>query len=500
MSATELGYNPDQQPTLARFHKDNSYFRLVRGPAGSGKTYGAAWEVLLRALAQPPAPDGVRYTRALVVRNTFPMLRTATIPTFKNSIGPLFRFVEHPLPEAKCRHALPDGTVLDCHIIFRSFDDEESARNSLGAEFTFCLIDEVSEFSETIVLDIIRRAGRYPSGSKGKPLWYGVWAAMNGPPEDHWTYQWEQGQRKDLFDEISKLMPQGTFFKAFAQPPALLPPDGDWASKPIDIKAWRPNPAAENVTNLPGGYGDYYAMLTNSVNKIRAYVLGEYSPLVVGTRVFPEFNPALHQIEMPAEPPRNWPLYIGFDFGRTPVAVIALATPGGRLVVTDEIKLENAAVSTLAQDHLLPLLRDKYKHNPLEGAWGDPAGSIDTQAVETSPFQVLWAEGIPVDDPGGANRLDPRLEAVKQALTRLDQEGRPQLQVDTGCVDLTHALLVGYVYEKVRGHTKDVPTKSHVRWVSDLSDALQYLCLGYFAEVSAKAKRPKMAKRTPRWL
>ena len=40
--------------------KDNTFFRGIRGPVGSGKSVGCCVEVFRRALEQKKAPDGKR--------------------------------------------------------------------------------------------------------------------------------------------------------------------------------------------------------------------------------------------------------------------------------------------------------------------------------------------------------------------------------------------------------------------------------------------------------
>ena len=62
------------------------------------------------------------------------------------------------------------------------------------------------------------------------------------------------------------------------------------------------------------------------------------------------------------------------------------------------------------------------------------------------------------------------------------------------------ALTNGYVYEasKVSGEVKDKPTKTHINWISDLCDALQYFCLGCdtrYAQGNRIDKRIKTNRR-----
>ena len=69
-------------PTASRFHASNAYVRGILGPVGSGKSVACIWEMLKRSMEQAQAPDGLRYTRWLVVRNTYGELLNTTMKTF----------------------------------------------------------------------------------------------------------------------------------------------------------------------------------------------------------------------------------------------------------------------------------------------------------------------------------------------------------------------------------------------------------------------------------
>ena len=56
---TDFKYKPDGD-VLKGFMKDDSFFRGIRGPVGSGKSVGCCVEVFRRALEQKPNDDGVR--------------------------------------------------------------------------------------------------------------------------------------------------------------------------------------------------------------------------------------------------------------------------------------------------------------------------------------------------------------------------------------------------------------------------------------------------------
>ena len=54
----KFAYKPDGK-VLKDFMKDNSFFRGVRGPVGSGKSVACCVELFRRALEQKPNNDGI---------------------------------------------------------------------------------------------------------------------------------------------------------------------------------------------------------------------------------------------------------------------------------------------------------------------------------------------------------------------------------------------------------------------------------------------------------
>ncbi len=59
-----LDLNFENSPTVWKFLHDQSFIRGLMGPVGSGKSYGCAAEIMLKAVQQKPSPrDGIRYSR-----------------------------------------------------------------------------------------------------------------------------------------------------------------------------------------------------------------------------------------------------------------------------------------------------------------------------------------------------------------------------------------------------------------------------------------------------
>ena len=81
--------------------------------------------------------------------------------------------------------------------------------------------------------------------------------------------------------------------------------------------------------------------------------------------------------------------------------------------------------------------------------------------------------------------MEPRLAAVRSFMSSLGTGGKPRLLIRDNCRFLIQALAADYIYEnRSGGRTADTPTKSHVGWVSDLSDSLQYLSMGVLLVMS----------------
>lgn len=459
----------------------------------SAKTSYMTMEILRRACMQAADHNGMRRTRILVGRNTYQILKSATIKTFMEMWGGFAQFKIGSFPMmAYLRIELPDRTKVECDVEFVSFDSEDSVSKLLGYEPTIVFFDEVSELPEDLIEAAASRVGRFPpknneTGFAGA-TWSGVIGATNGPRKSHWLYDWYLGKKDDKFAMAEKASGRKQF-ELFFQPPALLRTmKGDWI----------PNPRAENIDNLADGYNYYFNMLTRKDADIQAYVEGRFADLVTGKLVFPQFLHHIHVVEHnKLNLSGGFPIYLSFDFGRTPYCAVATTFEGGSMVVIDEVMGEDMSIETLVNEHINPLLRQRYPKAWIEDAWGDPAGAVQTQAVDLSPYDVLRNNGIPVQNPDPSNRLEPRIEAVRQALQKLSTGGKPMLRVSDNCPVLIASLGSDYIYEQKRGTNgvvMDKPTKSHVNWVSEAADAVQYLMIGYNSATSIKSKRQKYAK------
>ena len=207
--------------TMSRFMDSNAFVRCCVGPVGSGKSSAAIIEILARAVAQKPGPDGVRRTRWAIIRNTYSQLRDTTRKTFEQWIPQAWgRWHEQAFTFTIDKFA-GDGTRIHCEVLFRALDRPEDVKKLLSLELTGAYINESREIPKH-VLDVLEtRVGRYPSKAQGGATWFGIWMDTNPWHAGHWAAK--------LF---GKKLPG---YELFRQPGGRAP-------------------NAENVENLPGGY------------------------------------------------------------------------------------------------------------------------------------------------------------------------------------------------------------------------------------------------------
>lgn len=436
-------------PTAADFHGGKGRFRLIQGPVGSGKSVACVMEIMMKALQQRPY-NGVRRSRWLITRKTYPQLKATTIKTFERWIPPSICPIVYDTPiRGRIDQPLADGTRLEVEILFMALEGEADIEKLKSLDLTGAYVNELSEFSDGDVISTLRgRVGRYPEMSEGGPSWRGVIADTNPPPITHWLYEtFETGK-----------VPDG--FELYKQPAAVY-----WDN---ETSSWKLNPEAENLANLPDGY--YEDQISgSSEDYIRVMLAGEYGMMRHGKPVFPKFSESKHVAPQIIVPNRGMPLLLGFDFGLNPACVFAQLGHLGRLNVLDELVPADESFEEFIGSYVVPFLNKKYSGFRVH-AVGDPAGRGRDGLSKRTPFDVLKAAGINAK-PAPTNNFIPRKEAVDWFL---DRDGK--FMVSPNCTYIREAMAGGYVFAEIKGtkETKETPKKNHF---SHGMDALQYICL-----------------------
>lgn len=448
MTAVEFRYRPAGE-TLACFHRQDSFVRILLGPLGSAKSTACCAEIWRRASEQAADSDGIRHSRWLVVRNTYPELITTTIATWREMFGDDFGPFTwgHP-PRHRIDVSLEDGSRVRSEVIFMAMDSDDAAKKLLSLEITGLWLNELKELPKAVLDMGTGRVGRYPARRRGGPTWFGIIADSNMPDEDHWLYR--------LAEEDQ---PAGWAF--FRQPGGVIKSGDRWAV----------NQDAENSRNLPSHY--YQNQLAGkSADWIKVYLAAEYGFAFDGKAVFPEFVDGLH---VRAFDISNANGGFGVDFGLTPAAVFGQRDRLGRWLIFDELVTEDMGAVRFAE-RLGERLRGSYGDLAFQG-WGDPAGEQRSQVDERTPFQVMQARDIPIR-PAPTNDAVIRREALAGLLTTLI-DGVPALLLHPRCKRLRKALAGGYCYRRVQvggdGRYRDMPDKNRH---SHVAEALEYLLVG----------------------
>ena len=461
--------------TTYEFLSSNDFVRGLMGPVGSGKSYACAAEIMMRAVRQKPSPhDNVRYTRFVIVRNSYPELKTTTIKTWQelfpeNTFGQMLY-----TPPITHHIRLPkrgDACGIDCEVIFLALDQPKDVRKLLSLELTGAWVNEARELPKAVIDGLTHRVGRYPTKRDGGPTWHGVWMDTNPMDDDHWWYR---------LSEKDKL--SGKFaWQFFKQPGGVVEvqpedlPDNPDANDHIFSggRWWTLNRKAENVSNLPSGY--YMQMLGGkNLDWIRCYAEGKYTYVQEGRPVWPEYNDQMMSGEV--EYDQQLPIHIGLDFGLTPAAAIGQRLNNGRWVILHEIVTEDMGLERFGTQ-LLAELNAKYPKAQVL-IWGDPAGMQRDAIYEVTAFDYLRTLGLRAQ-PTASNNFKVRREGAAAPMQRLIN-GKPGLIVNKSCKMIRKSLAGGYHFKRIAvgaGHErfKDSPNKNEH---SHIGDAFGYLMLG----------------------
>ena len=464
---TEIHYRAE--PTLAAFHKDSSFVRGIRGPIGSGKSVACCWEIYLRAVAQKADANKRRRSRWVVIRNTYPELKTTTIKTWLEWFGTLGRMRWDSPPTFQIDQLLEDGTRLQLEVIFMSMETEADAKKLLSLEVTGAWINEARELPKAVITNAMSRVGRFPRADGSG--WSGVIMDTNSPSTFHWWYHAAEEERP-------------ANWKFFDQPPAILRENDRYLL----------NPLAENLRNIPKG-PDYYLDLIsgNDPEWIDVMLCCDYKSIFTGKPVYKSsWNDRMHVSAQPLAILPDRELVLGFDFGLTPAAVAAQQSASGQLRILAEWCSEDMGLTQFLQNLVLPDLRAGRFRNLAVRCVGDPAGVQRTQAdSQVSCASVFRNFGLDFE-PAATNDFEPRRRAVLDRLNRMAL-GEPAYLVDPSCVMLRQGFNGGYQFALLQTRSSSGDLKFHAEpeknLFSHVHDANQYLVMSFDPVQSERNRR-----------
>ncbi len=447
--------------------KDDTFFRGIRGPVGSGKSVGCCVEVFRRALMQKKNKDGIRRSRWAIIRNTNPQLKTTTIKTWldwfpENDWGRFHWSVPYT-------HHIKQSDI-DLEVIFLALDRPEDVKKLLSLELTGIWINEAREVPKSIIDACTMRVGRFPSMREGGPSWSGVIADTNAPEEDHWwpIMSGEVPIPDHIPREQAKMLVKPDNWNFYTQPSGMT----EKTNQEGVVIDYNPNKNAENSKHM---LESYYSNLIRGKTKswIDVYVMNRLGTIQDGKPVYPMFAPEMHIAKEEIAIADGVPVYIGIDFGLTPAAVFGQKVRGRWLIQSEIVAIDMGIV------RFAELLRQEIATrfgNQEVYIFGDPAGDFRAQTDETTPFQILRGAGLRAI-PAPSNSVDLRLESVSQSLNKM-VDGRSGFLIDRRCPSLIKGFEGGYHYKRIEVSGERYADKPDKNMYSHIHDALQYLMLG----------------------
>lgn len=491
--------------TAAKFHQSNKIVRGFKGPVGNGKSVCCVNELHRLAVLQAPNDHGIRKSRWIIVRNTSLELRTTTVKTFQQWIpDEVCPLVFHPMISGTLKYNLGDETSIEAEFLFLAMDKPDDVKKVLSLEITGGFINEAREIPYAVVKAVRERIGRYPAAIDGyednpekkykaprdrhdnyQPCTRKCLIMdTNGMDDLHWWYQLaEEGAlRTSQTDQAKAKVAQ--IFDFFDGVSPLIKKGDDY----------EPNPLAENITHLPGGYDYYLDMLAgNTEDHINVMVMGNYGTIKSGKPVYPQYNDGIH-CPGNMQTITSLPIGLGWDFGLTPACIFGQQTNTGQMRVIAELQAEDMGVRQFARDVVKPFIQRNFYGIDIAFSFGDPSGNARGEGEGKSAIGILNDDYIDNTDgdqieplkmgfstePAPTNDITKRIDAVESFMIRLVDGGKPGYQLSKRCRMLRKGKLGGYHYRqmKVSGEEryKDTPEKD---MYSHTSDAEQYLALGF---------------------
>lgn len=405
---------------------------IIQGPIESGKSVAAAGSIYAAMCMVPKWDKGIRRSRWLISRPTYPELETSTIPTwlswFEEQTYGKFSWSEPYTHHMKFQD-------VEAEVVFMSFaDDKPDTLKSLrSTEWTGAWINEGQFVPRRLVMEMSDRTGRYPPSARIRDYPQAsrkfLIMDMNAPQtNEHWVLRMrgDVDLPDDMPDSERMAYRKPSFMKFYMQPPAL-----------IEVKdalgkhaGWKVNPKAENLENMKG---DRYLNLAEgkTLDEIKRDLCNEVVEANSGAPCFPNWDRDRHSTPDQIEAVEGLPLYLGFDWGATPAMTVWQLVAGqwrglSELVETNSLIIEFAPKCKRMISQRWPWA--VTEDGPGIIAWGDPEGDWRDERTGITSYGIMKsAAGIVVRAPASKDNPQLRLETGRRVLSEAMPDGRPRL-------------------------------------------------------------------------
>jgi len=478
----QLNFDPPG-PVSKAFMDCKLPVKFIMGPVGSGKTSCMMMDTIYAAAAQPRSKiDGVRYSKALFVRETFRQLYGTTIPSWwqwmPKNVGE-WKGGGNEAGSHHLRFQLPDSSIVDLIVMFEALGEQNVEALFRGKEFNLLRLNE----ADTLVPDVLSQGmirvmqGRYPGEKHVDPALCvkGVAGDYNAPDIENYLYHLMEENRPENFG----------FFR---QPGGM-------------------DPRAENRQRAT--LETYTAMEADLIAQgredlARRMIHNQYGFTRDGKPVFIEYRDDFHCAGEELQPVKGLAVRVDFDQGLHPAAVLRQNMPNGQLRILDEFYSEGGA-KDLCEQLKRAQGSSKYAGCKFVGGRCDPAAAardpIEAETWVDAVNRLMNWNGKDRVQAAPTNDLDKRASAVRMRLRTNVGDGRPGLLISTTCRVARKGFNSAYQYRRKRtagtAQYDEAPVK--VFPISDVQDAIQYGALdegGYEEVVGREARRSVTGGRT----
>lgn len=429
-----LDYAPADR-VLAAMHASTAPVRVIVGPRGSGKTSSAICELVRHARMMPPGLDGVRRSKALVVRASYPALIRSTLASVEGwlSAAPGYHTRMSTPPTTQIHAALDDGTRMEFDIEYMALADIPALQGVRGTEFSFCWIDEFTELNIQVVAAVSGSLGRYPSrnsfskalttGPDGRPVEpfrSFILMTTNPSAEGGDWHRWVESPPEG----VEVFVQTGAYTEYTpAQAEIYLRHSPHLTGHVVERWGYHyiPSPHATFVRCISSGYAYWRRILLAAADRSEALTLvcARWATTRAGMPCWPHYSDEGNLSRQEVDPYPDAPLVVGIDQSGVHPAAVICQMQGHSLVILESLSPsdENDGVgfTEFVQEHLAPALAERYMGLKVQIVL-DPACPRDALTARTA-LDVLTDNGMSAT-LGPTNNPRMRLDSVARRIAR----------------------------------------------------------------------------------
>lgn len=500
-------------PVAAAYIMSMGPIDLIRGPWGSGKTVASIFKIVRHAAVDfPVCRDGVVHVRTAAIRDTYREMAKTALASWLEAFpkgGPYTASAKDAFTGGQDRpvkHVLEWDVLRDWYVAkgqwekrqtkvrlemeFGAIGEQNLDSFFKGYEISMGWLNECDLVHEDAPGRLYGRTGRYPpeidmmpwemerlgvvtdpdSGRESINVPRIVAGDYNPPDEANWTYEREI--------EAPEKWPGYNFF---AQPSGLSPQ--------AENRAGKSRHKYEEEERQFGGASSAEA---------RRNVHGQYAAKRIGTVVYDRFNITKHRSDVPLEPVRELPFYMGFDAGGRPACGIGQFMPNGQFRGLREIVSPPDQVTgpdRFAAAVIEVLLRD-FRDMSCGGAWGDPSAWYGADKVRGElAFMETVALALSINiQPTASNDIKSRIGAVDWYFGGDIDAVTPRSLWDPRLKYTIRGFVSQYHLTKASTKGQTDANEIQKNEYSHIQDAWQYLLFGYRGPNAVKSDAAQLGR------